>query len=128
MKYLGRPYHISGTVIKGNQLGRTIGFPTANIKTREPYKLIPADGIYAVKVCYKYKKYNGMLNIGKRPTVGGSERTIEAHIFDLNEDLYHQEISIDFIEQVRKEIKFDQLDDLKAQLIMDEKIVKRILG
>ena len=127
-EYLRRPYSISGTIVKGNQLGRTIGFPTANIKIREPYKLIPSDGIYAVRVCYKYQQLNGMLNIGHRPTIGGNGRTIEVHIFDFNEDLYHQEISIDFIERVREEVKFDNLDDLKAQLLKDEKRVKQILG
>ena len=126
-QYLGRPYSLTGMVVKGNQLGRTIGFPTANISIKEPYKLIPADGIYAVKVCNKYQKRDGMLNIGNRPTVGGTAKTIEAHIFDFQEDIYDQEISIEFIDQIRKEVKFNNLDELKAQLFQDEQAVRSVL-
>lgn len=126
-QYLNRPYSISGTVVKGQQMGRTLGFPTANVHIKEPYKLIPADGIYAVKVCNKYKKMNGMLNIGHRPTVGGQHKTIEVHIFDFDDDIYNSEISIEFIEHVRSEVKFDQLEELKTQLRQDEVDVRRIL-
>ncbi len=126
-QYLGRPYSLTGLVVQGNQLGRTIGFPTANISIKEPYKLIPADGIYAVKVCNKYEKRDGMLNIGNRPTVGGSTKTIEAHIFDFDQDIYGQEISIEFIDCIRKEVKFDNLDQLKDQLKKDELAVRKVL-
>ncbi len=127
-QYLGRPYSLGGLVMKGNQLGRTLGYPTANISIKEPYKLVPADGIYAVKVCNKYEKRNGMLNIGNRPTVGGTTKTIEAHIFDFNEDIYGQEISVEFIDLIRKEIKFDNLDQLKEQLQKDEVQVRKVLN
>ncbi len=126
--YLGRSYSVAGKVVEGDKLGRSIGYPTANIKVKEGYKLIPADGIYAVKVCNKYRKYNGMLNIGNRPTVGGQNRTIEVNIFDFNQDIYDSEISIEFIDRIRDEIKFDSLDGLKLQLKEDEKAVRNRLS
>lgn len=127
-KYLGRHYSIAGQVVHGEKLGRSIGFPTANIHVKEPYKLIPSDGTYAVKVCNKYKKMDGMLNIGMRPTIGGENKTIEVNIFDFNEDIYDSEISIEFVDIVRKEIKFDSLDALKAQLVKDEEAVRQRLS
>ncbi len=127
-QYLGRPYTVTGLVVKGQQLGRTLGFPTANISVKENYKLIPADGIYAVKVCNKYRKRDGMLNIGHRPTVGGEHKTIEVHIFDFDDDIYNSEISLEFIEHVRQEVRFDSMDDLKLQLRKDEKSVRAILS
>ncbi len=126
--FLDRAYSITGMVVKGKQLGRTLGYPTANISIKETYKLIPADGIYAVKVCNKYKKYSGMLNIGHRPTVGGDHKTIEVHIFDFDEDIYNSEISLEFIDHVRKEVKFESIDALKSQLRKDEKAVREILS
>lgn len=125
--FLGRPYSLTGVVGRGNQNGRKLGFPTANIKIKENYKLIPADGVYAVRVCNKFKKLDGMLNIGKRPTVGGDHKTIEVHIFEFDEDIYDAEISLEFIERVREEQKFESLDHLKKQLEEDEKQVKEIL-
>jgi len=119
-EYLGRPYSLTGLVIHGNKLGRTIGYPTANIGIKEPYKLLPSNGIYAIKISYDFKMYNGMLNIGNRPTVGGNTRTIEAHIFDFDEDIYGQEITIEFIDHIRNEVKFDGLEGLKTQLQIDE--------
>ena len=127
-QYLGREYTIGGMVVKGQQLGRTLGFPTANISIKENYKLIPSDGIYAVKVCNKYKKFSGMLNIGHRPTVGGEHKTIEVHIFDFDEDIYNSEISLEFIDHVRTEVKFDSVEELKQQLRRDEKQVRAILS
>ena len=127
-QYLGRPYSVTGLVVKGKQLGRTLGYPTANISVKENYKLIPADGIYAVKVCNKYRKRDGMLNIGHRPTVGGEHKTIEVHIFDFDDDIYNSEISLEFIDHVRDEIKFDSIDKLKQQLKKDEKSVRAILS
>ena len=118
--FLGREYAISGKVVHGEKRGRIIGFPTANISIKESYKLIPADGVYAVKVCDKYKKLNGMLNIGRRPTVGGKNKTIEVHIFNFNEDIYDSELCIEFVSQIRKEQKFNSIDELKAQLKADE--------
>lgn len=127
-KYLGRSYSLSGKVAHGKKIGRSIGFPTANIVVKESYKLIPADGIYAVKVCNKYRKFDGMLNIGQRPTVGGENKTIEAHIFDFNQDIYDKEISIEFIDHIRNEIKFDSIEALKHQLEDDEKAVRKRLS
>uniref|UniRef100_UPI004047F5B9 bifunctional riboflavin kinase/FAD synthetase n=1 Tax=Roseivirga sp. TaxID=1964215 RepID=UPI004047F5B9 len=127
-EYLGRPYSVSGMVVHGKQLGRTIGYPTANIQIKESYKLIPADGIYAVKVCNKYQKRDGMLNIGHRPTVGGDDKTIEVHIFDFSDDIYDSEISIEFIDLIRKEEKFNSVEELKAQLQQDEIAVKARLA
>jgi len=127
-KYLGRSYSISGKVVHGKKMGRSIGFPTANIVVKENYKLIPADGIYAVKVCNKYKKMDGMLNIGQRPTVGGENKTIEVNIFDFNEDIYDNEISIEFVDHIRSEVKFDSLDALKHQLEEDEQAVRSRLS
>ncbi len=126
--FLGRPYSISGIVSHGNKNGRKLGFPTANVKIKENYKLIPQDGVYAVKVCNKYKKLDGMLNIGQRPTVGGENKTIEVHIFDFDQDIYGSEISIEFIERIREEKKFDSLDHLRGQLEDDQKRVQAILG
>ena len=127
-QYLGRPFTVTGLVVKGQQLGRKIGFPTANIGVKENYKLIPADGIYAVKVCNKYRKRDGMLNIGHRPTIGGEDKSIEVHIFDFDDDIYNSEISLEFIDRVRDEVKFESMDDLKQQLKKDEKSVRTILG
>ncbi len=126
--YLGRNYCVSGRVIHGNQLGRSIGYPTANIEVKENYKLIPADGVYAVKVCNKYTRLDGMLNIGQKPTIGGENKTIEVNIFDFNQDIYNTEITIEFVDHVRNEIKFDSLDSLKLQLAEDEKAVRNRLS
>lgn len=127
-KYLGKSYTVTGRVVHGNKLGRSIGYPTANIEVKENYKLIPADGVYAVKVCNKYTKFDGMLNIGKKPTIGGENKTIEVNIFDFNQDIYNTEISLEFIDHIRNEMKFDTLDGLKRQLGEDEKVVRNRLS
>lgn len=119
-KYLGRPYTINGVVQKGKQLGRTIGFPTANIKVLDPNKLIPANGVYAVKVFINKRTFNGMLNSGVRPTVDGLTHTIEVHLFDFNEDIYDQTIKVAFVDKLRDEKKFDGLDALTNQLQKDK--------
>ena len=126
-EYLGRPYSLSGTVVEGEKIGRKISFPTANIHIPQPYKLVPADGVYAVKVSIENKEYQGMLNIGQRPTVGGQNRTVEVHIFELDEDLYHKEITVYLIKQIRTELKFDSLEQLKDQLQQDKQTAKSIL-
>ncbi|MES2691139.1 MAG: bifunctional riboflavin kinase/FAD synthetase [Bacteroidota bacterium] len=119
-KYLGKPYTITGLVTKGKQLGRTIGFPTANIKVEDPNKLIPANGVYAVKVFINTRTFNGMLNSGVRPTVDGLTHTIEVHLFDFNEDIYDQTIKVAFVDKLRDEKKFDGLDALTNQLQKDK--------
>ncbi len=118
--YLGRPYALAGTVVKGEQIGRTLGFPTANIKITEPLKLIPGDGAYAVNILLAAGKYNGMMNIGVRPTVNGKQRTIEVNIFNFKDDIYDQEVAIEIVAQIRKEIKFESLNALKKQLQADK--------
>jgi riboflavin kinase/FMN adenylyltransferase len=118
-KYLGRPYEISGLIVLGQQIGRSIGFPTANIKVEDQYKLLPRDGAYAVHVQVKGIRYKAMLNIGDRPTVEGDKKTIEAHLIDFQGDLYGLEIAIYFEAFLREEKKFDSLEALKNQLMLD---------
>lgn len=118
-QYLGWEYSLTGKVVKGNSLGRTIGFPTANIEVNSPYKLIPSQGSYAVRVTYKHELYDGMLNIGIRPTVQGEQQTIEVNIFDFDQDIYEEELTIHFVKLIRKEIKFENLEALKIQLSLD---------
>lgn len=117
---MNHPYFIEGKVIKGKQLGRTIGFPTANIEIPVPYKLIPKTGVYAVKIMIHGKEYNGMLNIGLKPTFEENVLSTEVHIFDFNEDIYDQTISVQFIAFLRDEIKFNSIDELKNQLELDK--------
>ena len=120
-KYLGNDYKVSGIVVKGRQLGREIGFPTANISVLDRYKLIPGNGVYAVKVKVNKLQHQGMLNIGFRPTVGGLFKpTMEVNIFDFNEDIYGNFIGVEFVKRLRDEIKFDSVDELKSQLELDK--------
>ena len=118
-KYLGRSYSISGLVVKGQQIGRSMGFPTANIQVEDQYKLLPKDGVYAVHVQVNGLRYKAMLNIGDRPTVEGDKKTIEAHLIDFQGDLYGLEIAIYFEAFLREEKKFDSLEALKNQLMLD---------
>ena len=130
--FLGYPFHLSGKVIKGDQIGRTIGFPTANLFVEESYKLIPSDGIYAVSVDFKSgqlkdKSAKGMAYIGHRPTINGMSRNIEVNIFDFNEDIYGETIRLNFLKYLREDQKFNSLDELKEQLGKDE-VGARIVG
>ena len=119
-KMLGYSYSLQGVVVAGNRLGRTIGFPTANMQLYEPLKLVPENGVYFVKVKTVGRDLYGMCNIGLRPTVSsGNSRTIETHIFDFDEDIYGLDLEITFIRKIRDEIRFDSLEDLKAQLVID---------
>jgi len=127
-KLLGYPYSICGRVVRGNQVGRRMGFPTANIETPSQYKLITARGVYACMVKHNGLIYNGMGNIGYRPTVADGELTIEVNIFDFDQEIYDQEINILFIDRIRDEQKFNGLDELKAQLEKDREKVKTILA
>lgn len=119
-QYLGYYYFLSGTVVKGKQLGRTIGFPTANIKLDEDYKLVPKNGVYIVCAKIDGKLVNGMMNIGFNPTVEGKNKTIEVHLFDFNSDLYNHKIKISIIHPIRSEQKFESVAVLKQQLIKDK--------
>ena len=121
---LNYSFYLTGKVVQGNNLGRTIGFPTANIFVNESYKLIPHNGVYAVTVSVKNQKYKGMMNIGIRPTVEGRTRTIEVNILDFNTEIYNEEIKIEFQRKIRDEVKFASIDDLKAQLKLDEAFVR----
>lgn len=118
--FLGRSYSLSGIIVKGKQLGRTIGFPTANIQVREVAKLIPTNGVYAVRVEYKNEEFNGMLNIGNRPTVDGTFQTIEVNIFEFDCEIYGENLTVKFIQKIRNEQKFNGLDELKEQIAKDK--------
>ena len=122
---LGYDYSLHGVVVAGNRLGRTIGFPTANMQMYEPLKLVPGNGVYFVKVETLGRELYGMCNVGCRPTVStGNHRTIETHIFDFDEDIYGLDIKVTFIEKVRDEIKFESLEALKSQLETDKETLK----
>ncbi|MDO5635708.1 MAG: bifunctional riboflavin kinase/FAD synthetase [Myroides sp.] len=118
--YLGYPYMVSGKVVSGKQLGRTIGYPTANIQVAEDYKLIPTIGVYVVSVTVKGTDYYGMLSVGTNPTVGGTEKTIEVYIFDFNDTIYNEEITVRFLTKIRNEEKFASIDLLIEALKNDE--------
>lgn len=118
--YLGYNYLLTGTVVRGKQLGRTINFPTANIKIKENDKLIPQNGVYIVKSVVNNKMVYGMMNIGMKPTVNGKEQTIEVHFLDFNSDIYHQELQISFLSRIRSEQKFDSIALLQEQLEKDK--------
>jgi riboflavin kinase / FMN adenylyltransferase len=126
-KYLGYEYFISGIVIEGKKLGKGLGYPTANIDVGNKYKLIPADGIYAVKVNYQEKEFKGMMSIGMNPTVDGKNKTIEVHIFNFNKEIYGEQIQVSFVKKIRDEIKFDSLEALKSKMKEDENISLEIL-
>lgn len=126
-KFLGYPYFINGKVVKGNQIGRTINFPTANIEIPENYKLIPKNGVYIISCNIESVNYFGMANIGTNPTVSGLEQKIEVHFFNFNKDIYNLEIQVDFHHRIRDEIKFDSLNDLKEQLNKDSQYSKNFI-
>lgn len=121
---LGYAYGLYGVVVAGNRLGRTIGFPTANMQLYEPLKLVPGNGVYAVDVEVLGRRYRGMCNIGTRPTVSGTARTIETHILDFDEDIYGLPLRLQFLRRIRDERKFPSLDALKEQLVRDAAAVK----
>lgn len=125
--YLGYPYMVSGKVVLGKQLGRTIGYPTANIQVAEDYKLIPAIGVYVVAVTVKGKDFYGMLSVGTNPTVGGTERTIEVYIFDFNEMIYDEDLTVHFLTKIRDEEHFSSLDLLIEALKNDEVFSRNFL-
>ena len=116
---LGYGYSLTGVVVAGNRLGRTIGFPTANMRLYEPLKLVPGRGVYVVEVQVLGKTWRGMTNIGLRPTVGGTFTTIETHILDFDEDIYGLPLTITFLRRLRDEVHFPSLEALKDQLAKD---------
>ncbi len=120
---LGYIFNLSGKVVEGNKLGRTIGFPTANIQLTSEEKIIPLNGVYGVQVIVNQSIYNGMMNIGFRPTVNGKKRTIEVNIFDFDSDIYNETIEVKLLDYIRPEVKFNGVDALKEQLNKDKKEV-----
>ena len=122
---LGYDYTLHGVVVAGNRLGRTIGFPTANMQMYEPLKQVPGNGVYFVKVETLGRNLYGMCNVGCRPTVSsGNHRTIETHIFDFSEDIYGLDIKVTFIEKLRDEVRFESLEALRSQLEKDKETLK----
>jgi len=125
--YLGYNFNINGIVVKGKSIGKSIGFPTANINIAEEYKIIPKNGVYLVRCFFEKNKFYGMMNIGYNPTFGSNEKTIEVNIFDFNRNLYDKNIRIEFLKFIRDEIKFDNAEELQNQLINDrENCIKHI--
>lgn len=127
-RMLGYTYSITGIVVEGNRIGRKIGFPTANIEVGDEYKLIAAGGVYHCKVDIGGSIYHGMGNIGTRPTVGIDGLVTEVHLFNFDRDIYGEEITIFFLDRIRDEHKFEDLDQLKDQLIRDKETVLKMIG
>jgi riboflavin kinase/FMN adenylyltransferase len=128
-QYLGRPYPLSGTVVQGDQLGRTLGYPTANLALADPLKLVPADGIYAVRVHVRARTYGGMLYIGNRSTIAdGLQRVLEVNIFDFSADIYGETVGLELLQRLRGEVKFASLADMQAQLAQDKLASLQVLG
>lgn len=125
---LGYEYFLDGTVVGGYQVGRKIGFPTANLRVDDPDKLVPMDGVYAVHVTFDGNTHNGMLSIGNRPTIGnGPERSIEVNIFNFHSDIYDKFIRLSFVHYLRPQLKFDHVDKLIEQIRQDQSAIEKIL-
>ncbi len=129
-QYLGYPFFVSGKVTGGSKLGRSIGFPTANIVPDRSNKLIPGDGVYAVEVIVEGEIFPGMLNIGTRPTVSSNPEhtTIEVNIFEFKRDIYERSVELRFIGRIRNEMKFGSVEELRLQLIKDKEVALKILS
>ena len=127
-KYLGRYFNLTGKVVKGDGLGKKINYPTANVFIEETYKIIPKDGVYLVETIIKDELFNGMMNIGHRPTIGKNVKSIEVHLFNFNEDIYGQVISIKMISKIRDEKKFSSIQALKEQLVKDENYCLKLIN
>tara|TARA_R100000963_G_C4623171_1_gene90101 strand:- start:275 stop:1033 length:759 start_codon:yes stop_codon:yes gene_type:complete len=125
--YLGYNFMISGEVVKGKAIGRTINYPTANLKLKEKYKLVPKNGVYIVQSTIEGEKIFGITSIGTNPTVGGTEKTIETHFLNFNKDLYGKEITIAFLKYIRNEETFDSMEILKREIEKDETFAKQFL-
>jgi riboflavin kinase/FMN adenylyltransferase len=130
--FLGHPYFFEGLVVHGDKRGRTLGFPTANLKMEDKEKLVPGNGVYAV-ICTlqpqatAQRSYQGMMNIGVRPTVDGLKRMIEVNLFDFNEDIYGKLIKVEIVKRLRDEKKFNGLEELKQQLQKDKQAAMQAL-
>lgn len=125
--YLGYNFMISGEVVRGKAIGRTINYPTANLNLKENYKLVPKNGVYIVQSYIKNKNYFGITSIGTNPTVGGTEKTIETYFLDFNEDLYGTEITIEFLKFIRDEAHFESIEILRQEIAKDENFAKQFI-
>lgn len=119
-RYLGYPFMLTGTVVKGKGIGKQLDYPTANIKIKEDYKLIPKQGAYVVKSIINNTIVFGMMNIGMNPTVSGDSESIEVHFFDFKQSIYGEKLQIDVLERIRDEQKFESVEALKFQLEKDK--------
>jgi riboflavin kinase/FMN adenylyltransferase len=127
-QYLTQPFILSGKVVKGKQLGKSLGYPTANLYIEEDYKIIPKEGVYVVKSKIDQQTYHGMMNIGHNPTISeGNHKSIETYFFDFNKNLYDRELRIEVLKRIRNEIKFDSLDNLKKAMKQDEKYSRQYI-
>ena len=126
-KYLGYDFMLTGKIVKGKQLGRTLGYPTANMQIMETYKLIPKNGVYVVKSCIDNQTYYGMTNIGNNPTVGGTKQTIETYFFDSDFNLYDKTIQIELLTRIRDEKKFNSTNELKEAMSNDEDFAREYI-
>ena len=126
-QYLGRPFSLCGSIVKGDKIGRKIGYPTANLDIKETYKLRPQNGVYLVQSHLNNQKYFGMMNVGKRPTVSGKQIQTEIYFFDFDGDLYGNKLKIELLEKIRDEQKYDSLESLGNQLSIDQKSCQKLI-
>ena len=126
--YLSANFSITGKVVQGNKIGSSIGYPTANIEIENQWKILPKNGVYAVKIALKNQEYFGMLNLGNRPSISDDSFAIEVHLFDFNATIYNEELKIEFIQRIRDEKHFLDLEKLKSQLKIDEINCKQIFN
>ena len=126
-KFLDRPFNLSGKIIKGDELGRKIGYPTANLKIFEKYKLKPQNGVYLIRTKLEKQTYFGMMNIGIRPTISAKNNQIETHLFNFNGNLYDHEMTLEILEKIRVEKKFESIEKLKIQLDIDKRHCQKLI-
>ena len=127
-QFLGRPFGLTGTVVKGDGIGKKLGFPTANIQVKEDYKLRPKNGVYLVRSKLKGIEFFGMMNIGMRPTVSGKTTQTEIHFLNLDQNLYDQKITLEVLEKIREEVKFNSIEELRDQLKKDRINCEKIIA
>tara|TARA_R110000850_G_scaffold277058_1_gene421880 strand:- start:114862 stop:115797 length:936 start_codon:yes stop_codon:yes gene_type:complete len=126
-RYLGYPYMLNGTIVKGKGLGRKMNYPTANLHIEQPYKLIPKNGVYIAKSVIDNNKVFGLMNIGTNPTVGGVNRTIETYFLDIEKDLYGEKLEIELLAKIREEEKFDSIEALQSAIKNDETFARKYI-
>ena len=126
--FLGYPYMINGTIVSGKGIGKTLGYPTANLQVEKPYKLIPKHGVYLTQARIDGKIYHGLTSIGTNPTVGGSGTTIETFFMDLDDNLYERPIRLEFLSWIREERSFNTIEELKEAISKDEEMARTYLG